>query len=689
MNGFKKALLGLLAVGATALTVYAIETGPADTVLRVPAAGGRAQMGAVDISKAAAVTGVLRPVNGGTGTAASFTQGSVIHVDGSGNLVEDNAGLFFDSATNELGVNTAIPEETIEADGNIALTGTGKFIRANNNDTIEGQIVIRDSGPGNLQLRPASVSSIQQDVEIPVGRLGIGAAAPEESLEVAGSIALFGTNKVIRANNNDTTESAITLRDGATGDIVLTPSLVGSTQSDLVITAGNLGVGTVTPTSKIQMVDTAGAGVGTLLFDASITQPYTGHLKLTDTGMEVGHDNNTRNLQLLTDNTARLTVGATGGVTIATFLGLNSGIGSSGIPLFVDDAPRILFRNNDAVGDDILLDAISGTSGMSSLRLGDSTFEGAGRIDYNNADNSMRFFTDTTEVLTLQGNNAVGINDSTPAAAAFNVTALTAGGIVSTFINDFSVATGRIFDLAYTVDTDVSGLLMIQAADGDNLLASLTVTNATTATWTDGSDARLKDNIRPLSPELAREKMNSLKIRQWEWKADGVYSFGLVAQETMQSNPGDGIAFGDPYGDERLERMSVDIKKLPPINMVVNQDQETRIVMLESIIAMLCSRPEFDCGSLLNPAPPILVEVEVDDLAKPIVNELADSRITLDLDGMTPFHRTREYQNELRQEGTHPGGKIRYKKNLLAGSVDVWFVTPIGFEKKTVMREDN
>jgi hypothetical protein len=60
----KKTLLVLaLLVGCS--PAFAYETGPADTVLRSPPGGGRMRAGAVDVSKPAAVTGVLRATNGG------------------------------------------------------------------------------------------------------------------------------------------------------------------------------------------------------------------------------------------------------------------------------------------------------------------------------------------------------------------------------------------------------------------------------------------------------------------------------------------------------------------------------------------------------------------------------------------------------------------------------------------------
>jgi hypothetical protein len=66
-----KILLSLL----FAFQAHAIETGPANSVLRVPSGGGRALMGAVNLGSSAAVTGQLLPANGGTGQNFSSSTG--------------------------------------------------------------------------------------------------------------------------------------------------------------------------------------------------------------------------------------------------------------------------------------------------------------------------------------------------------------------------------------------------------------------------------------------------------------------------------------------------------------------------------------------------------------------------------------------------------------------------------------
>jgi hypothetical protein len=61
------------------------------------------------LSLTAGVTGILPVANGGTGTNAAFTLGSVVFAGASGNYAQDNAQFFYDDTNNYLGLGTAVP----------------------------------------------------------------------------------------------------------------------------------------------------------------------------------------------------------------------------------------------------------------------------------------------------------------------------------------------------------------------------------------------------------------------------------------------------------------------------------------------------------------------------------------------------------------------------------------------------
>ncbi|MBI4209010.1 MAG: hypothetical protein HY538_04810, partial [Deltaproteobacteria bacterium] len=63
---------------------------------------------AIDLG-GAEVTGTLGVGNGGTGSATTFTQGSVVFAGASGVYSQDNSNLFWDDTNDELGIGTASP----------------------------------------------------------------------------------------------------------------------------------------------------------------------------------------------------------------------------------------------------------------------------------------------------------------------------------------------------------------------------------------------------------------------------------------------------------------------------------------------------------------------------------------------------------------------------------------------------
>jgi hypothetical protein len=82
--------------------------------------------------------GTLVVGNGGTGTATTFTAGSVVFAGASGVYSQDNSNLFWDDANNRLGIGTSAPGERLQVSGGnlsvLGATGTSftGFVNQNN-----------------------------------------------------------------------------------------------------------------------------------------------------------------------------------------------------------------------------------------------------------------------------------------------------------------------------------------------------------------------------------------------------------------------------------------------------------------------------------------------------------------------------------------------------------------------------
>jgi len=115
-------------LGNAANPIQSTSAGAADQIFRVPGAGGAPAFGAVDLAKAAAVTGVLALANGGTGTATpALVAGTGIQITGSWpNSTITNtspASALGDPVTVAHG-GTGTTTPALAAGANIAITGT-------------------------------------------------------------------------------------------------------------------------------------------------------------------------------------------------------------------------------------------------------------------------------------------------------------------------------------------------------------------------------------------------------------------------------------------------------------------------------------------------------------------------------------------------------------------------------------
>ena len=118
------------------------------------------------------------------------------------------------------------------------------------------------------------------------GLVGIGTSAPTQSLEVAGNIqsTVNGTSSILALSGDNTNYSALRLRQSSTvsrlenliaGTGAYTPIAInaGGSERIRVTTAGNVGIGTTTPTTALDVNGVASA----VFFEnpQTITASYT------------------------------------------------------------------------------------------------------------------------------------------------------------------------------------------------------------------------------------------------------------------------------------------------------------------------------------------------------------------------------------------------------------------------------
>ena len=99
------------------------------------------------------VTGTLPVGNGGTGTATTFTTGSVVFAGASGVYSQDNANFFWDDTNNYLGLGTASPSGLLHVAYNTNNTGWQYLANTNTGSSTRASLnLFTNSGGGDLRV---------------------------------------------------------------------------------------------------------------------------------------------------------------------------------------------------------------------------------------------------------------------------------------------------------------------------------------------------------------------------------------------------------------------------------------------------------------------------------------------------------------------------------------------------------
>ena len=296
------------------------------------------------------------------------------------------------------------------------------------------------------------------------------------------------------------------------------------------------------------------------------------------------------------------------------------------------------------VGDSTVSNLTLFGTNYGSLAFADSNTSGstaqyAGLIQYYHADNSMQFYTSSTERMRIDSSGNVGIGTSSPAvkldvqSSSSGVVARISGpnaydaesGLqfsvgrakISGFLNNSGGTPGTSLRFYTMPDSgsvtermriDASGNLLVGCtAEASATVSGLSVNNAgyintsrpTTGTaghhqffnpnglvgtiqtsgsstlYNTSSDQRLKENIA--DADDAGSKIDAIKVRQYDWKADGSHQdYGMVAQELQLVAPE--AVSGDA---ESEEMMGVDYSKLVPMLIKEIQSLRNRVAQLE------------------------------------------------------------------------------------------------------------
>jgi hypothetical protein len=249
----------------------------------------------------------------------------------------------------------------------------------------------------------------------------------------------------------------------------------------------------------------------------------------------------------------------------ANNLVVGSGSGDEGITIFT----------GSSVGD------------YGSIFFGDATgTPKQGQIRYEQNNEVMSFYTNTSEKMRIDLNGSVLIGTSTTPTYAHKLVVAGSSipdGIAAIEDDDVSVGLANaILRLTFSQDSECTSGYVIYMTDANNVIGSVTVASGTTVNYNTSSDERLKENIVDASSQL--NTIKNIKVREFDWKKGGHHQVGLIAQELQTLIPDVVSAGGD---DEAKNPYGVDYGKLTPYIVKAMQEQQTIIESLTARITTL------------------------------------------------------------------------------------------------------
>ena len=455
-------------------------------------------------------------------------------------------------------------------------------------------------------------------------RVGIGTANPLTNAVIsnggAGGFeftpdAAYGGGILEYINRTSTSTNPsmkLSVPAGGGGDIILN---TGGSDRLTVTSSGNVGIGTASPTSLLDLSD------------------VTPELTLTDTGTSTRAEILYGGGNLVFDSDA----GNTGGASTTIFKVDNAermridSVGRVGI----GGAPTSSRKLQIIDSGDVRVDIRSGTdTNLGAVDFSDASNTGRGQLIYDHSSDSMEFKTLSAERMRIDSSGNVGIGIASPAtelhifgtnpalrlqssgvSTSTNISFLSrASDNTATYANIIADSgSGGNAPIVFTqgaggterMRIDTNGNLLVGttsavtgAANGEQVSGSdiRTSRNTTSAVqhvkfynsngqvgnintsgsataYATSSDARLKENI----VDAPAGNIDALQVRSFDWKVNGEHqTYGFIAQELEQVAP-EAVYKGETEDD----MWGVDYSKLVPMLVKEIQDLKAEVEALK------------------------------------------------------------------------------------------------------------
>ena len=455
------------------------------------------------------------------------------------------------------------------------------------------------------------------------GRLLVGTTTPGDAAADNLTLSSSGdTGITIRASETDS--SSIYFADGTGGTNVYTGAIIydhatnhmsihtnSGTEQLRIDSSGRLGVGTTSPSGKLDIV--TGANGGNVLIDAESGSGY--HAKIVnDAGDLVVGSRNTSADSFITSQrsigfrsgsseTERLRIDSSGRMLVGTSSAVQSLIANQVQVETASDYTSLKLASNSTTADVspfvVFARSRGTTNGATTLvangdSLGGLLFAGADGTDLNTSAASIRAFVDGTPGSNDMPGRLVFSTTADGAAAPTERMRITSAGKIA-MGNSVTAQpeTLQVYALdavnGYCILANVSGTggrTHIRFENGNGIVGAIN-TSGTTTTYATSSDYRLKENVVPLTDSITR--LQQLKPIRFNFIADADTTVdGFLAHEAQAVVPEAATGIKDEVDDNGDPVMQgIDQSKLVPLLTAALQEAIAAIETLEAKVAAL------------------------------------------------------------------------------------------------------
>jgi hypothetical protein len=486
------------------------------------------------------------------------TTGTVTLGDASGDALTINSsavsipnGLNFDSNTfvidatnNRVGVGTASPDSSlhINTGGNVSTGGitlrnsTNQqhfwYLSSNTTSTFEinsGSGAWTWANGGGERLRLTSTGTVL------VGKASSSFSTAGVEIEAAGYLALTRSDRSLAVNRLSTDGALIELYRDSVSKATLGISSdaltfgTGATERMRITSAGNVGIGTSSPSYRLDIAGTNAAQNTVVIGPTSAASSYSGLLQFRDDtatrrwafGILQSSGATALSFYDVVASAERMRLNSSGnlglGVTPSAYQS-----GWTGIQILGTGA-------NIKSNGSITIDVASNTTGdfkYATTSLASTYRQTLGQHQWFNAPsgtagNAITF----TQAMTLDASGNLLVGKTSTNGATVGVELLPSG--LSTFTRSGG------YPLYVRRNTN-DGDLVVWINNAGSVVGAVTISGSTT-TYNTSSDYRLKENIAPMTGALA--KVAQLKPVTYSWKVDGSAGEGFIAHELQEIVP--------------------------------------------------------------------------------------------------------------------------------------------------------